>query len=137
MAQYPVGSVTHAGPRGGVVTGWSPWTCREEWEEVYSWLYSSEPTLVKRGVGRVCAWKSRGHVPMMVEMTADLCECRLHERNKQKGGAYFQVLALQYSMAITRYRNIIACLTIFCSIKTLKKTKKKASIEQAFLFFND
>ena len=97
MAHQPVRTV---GQGGGVACAW---TCREEWEEVYSWLYSSEPTLVKKGVGRVCAWKSRGHVPMMVEMTADLCECRVQERSRERGGAHFQALALQYSMAITRY----------------------------------
>lgn len=78
-----------------------PWSCREEWEEVYSWLYSSDPALVKRGVGRVSAWKARGRVPMMVEMTANLCECRVCDRETEKSA--FQVLSLQYSMAITRY----------------------------------
>lgn len=104
MAYLPVRNVSHTPTRSGkgVAGGWSPWTCGEEWEEVYSWLYSSEPGLVRRGVGRVSAWKARGHVPMMVEMTADLCECRVHERSREKGGAQFQALALQYSMAITR-----------------------------------
>lgn len=78
------------------------WTCREEWEEVYSCLYSRDPALVRKGVGRVSAWKARGQVPMVVEMTANLCECRVMD--KERGGALFEVLNLQYSMAITRYR---------------------------------
>lgn len=86
-------------PIRGVAWDFTAWICRDEWEQVYSWLYSSDPGLVRRGVGRVAAWKARCQVPMMVEMTADLCECRVQERNK---GAQFQVLALQYSMAITR-----------------------------------
>lgn len=80
-----------------------PWVCREEWEEVYSWLYSSDPALVWKGVGRVSAWKAREQVPMMVELTASLCECRVCDREKDR--STFQVLALQYSMAITRYRD--------------------------------
>lgn len=100
MSHLPVTRAKWVGSPGDVAVGWSPWTCREEWEEVYSWLYSSDPVLVRSGVGRVSAWKCRGHVPMVVEMTADLCECRVHERSKEKVGA--QALALQYSMAITR-----------------------------------
>ena len=80
---------------------WTTWICREEWEQVYSWLYSSDPSQVMRGVGRVAAWKARGDVPMMVEMTTDLCECRVQDRIEE-GGAHCQTLALQYSMAITR-----------------------------------
>ena len=79
------------------------WLCREEWEDVYSWLYSSDPVLVRKGVGRVAAWKARGPMPMVVEVTADLCECRLCDRGKDK--SVFQVLHLQYAMAISRYES--------------------------------
>jgi len=92
MSQLPVVQPGVEAPR-------SCWICREEWEDVYGWLYSSDVVLVKKGVGRTLAWKCRGWVPMMVEMTADLCECRVQERNKN---IYLQALSLQYSMAITR-----------------------------------
>lgn len=82
-----------------------PWIYKEEWEQVYSWLYSSNPKQVKRGVGRVAAWRARGETPMMVELTADLCECRVQER---KRGEHCQAPALQYSMAITRYGTILS-----------------------------
>lgn len=87
-----------------------PWLCREEWEEVYSWLYSSDPVLVRKGVGRVAAWKAREEqVPMVVEATADLCECRLWDR--EKDNSMFQVLNLQYAMAITRWVGLeLVCL---------------------------
>ncbi len=74
----------------------TPWLCREEWEEVYAMLYSSDSGDVREGLGRVAVWKRRGAVPMMVEMTSDLCQCRLHEEG---GGAYVK---LNYSMALTR-----------------------------------
>ena len=102
----PVTHVRWVRSRGGVTVGGIPWTCPEEWEELYGWLYSSDTSLVRKGVGRVSAWKARGEVPMMVEMTADLCECRVHERNRERGGAQLQALALQYSMAITRSAKI-------------------------------
>lgn len=93
-------SVSRSAESGGY-----QWLCGEEWEAVYSWLYSSDPVLIERGVGRVSAWKARGEVPMMVELTADLCGCRLRERERSGGVANFQPLQLQYSMAITRLGN--------------------------------
>ena len=79
-----------------------PWLCKEEWEAVYNWLYSSDTGQLKHGVGRVRAWGARGDVPMMVELTADLCECRLKEREKSMGVCDFQSILLHYSMVITR-----------------------------------
>ena len=90
----------------GLRKQYSPWTCREEWELVYTWLYSSRPQLIRKGVNRVAAWKSRGGVPMMVEMTANLCECRVQEK-MEGGGVHFQALILQYSIAVTRYKIVL------------------------------
>ena len=76
-----------------------PWISREEWEVVYSWLSSKHGELMKKGVGRVAAWKARGRIPMAVEMTADLIECNLMDKEER---SMFQSLNLTYSMAITR-----------------------------------
>lgn len=76
-----------------------PWMSREEWEAVYNWLYSSKVELMRKGVGRVAAWKARSHIPVAVEMTADLIECKLIEK---EGKNMFQSLKLTLSMAITR-----------------------------------
>lgn len=78
------------------------WLCGEEWEAVYNWLYSGDPGLVEQGVGRVGAWMARGVVPMMVELTADLCRCRIRERERAGGVVDYGYLILQYSMVITR-----------------------------------
>ena len=87
----------------------TPWLNAEEWEVVYGWLYSSRSALVEEGLGRVEAWKARGGVPLMVELTADLCHCRMKERDKSSdGGAEVQSLILLYCMAITRYASRIA-----------------------------
>jgi len=88
----------------------TPWLNAEEWEVVYGWLYSSRSTLVEEGLGRVEAWKARGDVPLMVELTADLCHCRMKERDKSSDGAEVQSLILLYCMAITRYACLIAHL---------------------------
>ena len=79
-----------------------PWLCSEEWETVYNWLYSSKYAMVEEGLGRVSAWRARNNVPLMVEVTADLCECRLTDRSRTGSAVQEQSLILQYSMAITR-----------------------------------
>ncbi len=81
----------------------TPWLNGEEWETVYGWLYASRSALVEEGLGRVEAWKARGGVPLMIELTADLCHCRKMEKEKSSNGTEVQSLILLYCMAITRY----------------------------------
>ena len=90
--------------RTSAVDAGQPWLCAGEWETVYNWLYSSKSALVEEGLGRVGAWRARGVVPLMVQLTADLCQCRLRERDRTD----VQPLILQYSMAITRYGGIFS-----------------------------
>ncbi len=79
-----------------------PWFNSGEWEQVYEWLYSSEPQLVERGIARVAAWKARAprKLPLVVETTADLAECMLNDRQSKTCVA--RALCLGYCMAITR-----------------------------------
>ncbi len=79
-----------------------PWFNSSEWEQVYEWLYSSDPQLVERGIARVAAWKARAprKLPLVVETTADLAECTLNERLSKMCVAHGTCLS--YSMAITR-----------------------------------
>ena len=80
-----------------------PWFSSSEWEQVYEWLYSSDPELVERGISRVAAWKARApnKLPLVVEVTSDLVECLLNERRSKTCIA--RGLLLSYSMAITRW----------------------------------
>ena len=79
-----------------------PWTCREEWEAVYLWMFSKDPALVYKAIGRVAAWKARASVPIAVELTSDLMECHLWEQEHH--GATEQAHSLMCSMAITRLK---------------------------------
>jgi len=85
-----------------------PWLCADEWEAVYNWLFSTKCVMVEEGLGRVSAWRARGLVPLMVEVTADLCECRLRDRSRTGSTLQEQSLLLQYSMAITRLQKCSA-----------------------------
>ena len=92
-------SPTGANPEEAILC---PWFNSSEWEQVYEWLYSSDPQLVKRGIARVAAWKARAprKLPLVVETTADLAECTLNERLSKMCVAHG--ICLSYSMAITR-----------------------------------
>ena len=69
----------------------SPWTSSLEWDDVFELLYSSETDNRRKGVSRVglnnyvvvservvcfgtqvAAWKARGAVPALLEVTADI-----------------------------------------------------------------
>ena len=78
------------------------WWNWDELEAVYQWLYSREPELIRRAVGRVAAWKARGSLPLMIEITADLMECQQWEGEHRHDDTTDQALSLMYSMAITR-----------------------------------
>lgn len=69
---------------------------------MYLWLFSEDPEVAERAVGRVAAWKARavGSLPAAVEMTADIVECQLSERRMKR--CIFHEVRLCYSMAITR-----------------------------------
>ena len=74
-----------------------PWLCREEWELVFSWLYSPGRQLPRLGLGRVAAWRARTEeLPLGVDLTSDLLECRL---NKGEG---CRDLCLLHCMALSR-----------------------------------
>ncbi len=92
-------SPTGANPEEAILC---PWFNSSEWEQVYEWLYSSDPQLVKQGIARVAAWKARAprKLPLVVETTADLAECTLNERLSKMCVAHG--ICLSYSMAITR-----------------------------------
>ncbi|KAJ3289662.1 rRNA-processing protein las1 [Borealophlyctis nickersoniae] len=89
-----------------------PWTNRQEWEQVYSWLYAGNDfdqlALRDLGIKRVKAWSSRGKVPHAVDATASLLEAW---RRDGCGGMYMtngvteHEIRLLYSMTFIRFVN--------------------------------
>jgi len=78
------------------------WLNREEWLQIYEYLYSDNVELKRKGLDRVLAWKSRsgGKLPLAVESTADLAlayldTCSSFTVHKQ----------LAVSMALVRFVN--------------------------------
>ncbi|RVX07735.1 hypothetical protein CK203_022001 [Vitis vinifera] len=51
-----------------------PWLNWEEWNSVRQSLFSSSQDSVDFALGRVSAWRSRGCLPVVVEVTASIIE---------------------------------------------------------------
>lgn len=87
-----------------------PWLNWEEWNSVRQSLFSSSQDSVDFALGRVSAWRSRGCLPVVVEVTASIIEI-------QQQDPFFRVnanddllhskemLAMLYCMAIMRLVN--------------------------------
>ena len=62
---------------------------------------------------QVAAWKARGVVPALLEVTADIVSCLVHEEDCAKYWDFSgHVLRLQYAMALTRcvvVSNMLLC----------------------------
>lgn len=71
-----------------------PWTQPSEWNDVKGLLYADNKCDRELGLKRVCAWMSRGRVPVSVEATAVLVESESRCR-------------LKLSMAIVRFVNLV------------------------------
>jgi hypothetical protein len=84
-----------------------PWSGSKEWDNVFEMLYSSESNLRRKGLARVAAWKTRGVIPALLEVTVDLISCSVHEEECAEGPPKFvgRVLQLMYAMALTRFVN--------------------------------
>ncbi|KAL3818366.1 hypothetical protein ACJIZ3_004271 [Penstemon smallii] len=99
-----------------------PWISWDEWKLVRDSLLSSSPNSVASALQRVTTWRSRGCIPVAVEVTASIVEI-------QQKDPYFRddlnesamqsedILAMLYCMAIMRLVNGV-----------VEKTRKKNEI---------
>ncbi|CAO2837401.1 unnamed protein product [Amaranthus hypochondriacus] len=87
-----------------------PWLNWEEWDTVRLSLFSASPDSVAKALRKVGAWRCRGHLPILVEVTASIVEIQQkdpHFRVQLSDGASDseEMLAMLYTMAIMRLVN--------------------------------
>ncbi|KAK1281409.1 hypothetical protein QJS04_geneDACA015022 [Acorus gramineus] len=51
-----------------------PWSSWDQWSSVADSLFSSSPDSIKSALARIVAWRSRGCLPMAIEVTASFIE---------------------------------------------------------------
>lgn len=56
-----------------------PWLRWEEWDSVREGLFSSSTEAVASAISRVSTWRSRGCLPVIVDVTAAILEIRLKD----------------------------------------------------------
>ncbi|PIN26272.1 Nuclear protein involved in cell morphogenesis and cell surface growth [Handroanthus impetiginosus] len=87
-----------------------PWISWDEWKFVKESLFSSSPNSVISALQRISTWRSRGCIPMAIEVTASIIEIQqkdsffgndLNESTAQSE----EMLAMLYCMAIMRLVN--------------------------------
>ncbi|XP_061372567.1 uncharacterized protein LOC133315037 isoform X2 [Gastrolobium bilobum] len=102
-----------------------PWLNWDEWIFVKDALFSNSPHSVSSALNRISAWRSRGSLPVLIEVTASIIEIHHKDpyfRPDQSNGASLseEMLALLYCMAIIRLVNCV-----------VEKTRKKELVSIA------
>ncbi|XP_060187122.1 uncharacterized protein LOC132616605 isoform X2 [Lycium barbarum] len=102
-----------------------PWISWDEWNSIRDSVFSSSPPSVAFALQRISTWRSRGCLPVAVDVTASIIEIQQKDPffRKDLGGNALQseeMLSMLYCMAIMRLVNGI-----------VEKTRKKAVISIA------
>ncbi|XP_065850946.1 uncharacterized protein [Euphorbia lathyris] len=102
-----------------------PWLNWDEWEWVGVSLFSDSPEKIASAIKRISTWRSRGCLPVVVDVTASVVEIQQKDpffRKDLSSDALHseQMLAMLYSMAILRLVNCV-----------VEKTRKKTEISIA------
>lgn len=100
-----------------------PWLNWEEWDTVRVSLFSSSHNSISSALNRVATWRSRGCLPVVVEVTASLIE--IHQKDpyfrvdvgNKTAPESEEILAMLYCIAIMRLVNGV-----------VEKTRKKTEI---------
>ncbi|WVY90689.1 hypothetical protein V8G54_036203 [Vigna mungo] len=104
-----------------------PWLNWDEWLFVKRALFSNSPHSVSSALKRISTWRSRGSLPVLIEVTASIIEIQFKDsyfRQDQLNEASLseEMLAMLYCMAIMRLVN--------CAVEKTRK-KEVASIAVA------
>ncbi|DAZ98433.1 TPA: hypothetical protein N0F65_001134 [Lagenidium giganteum] len=91
------------------LVAWIDW---REWQLVHHELFADDVGAQQHALSRIAAWRSRGHLPIAVDATAQFVELALHERLAQHHTHAVGVstrshmeLSLQYASAVVRCVN--------------------------------
>ncbi|GLT89265.1 hypothetical protein SLE2022_072540 [Rubroshorea leprosula] len=102
-----------------------PWLSWDEWEDVRKSLFSTSPDKIAFALNRISTWRSRGCLPVVIDVTASIIEIQQKDPffrgEGQKDDLYSeQMLAMLYCMAILRLVNCV-----------VEKTRKQREISIA------
>ncbi|OAY74823.1 Ribosomal biogenesis protein LAS1L [Ananas comosus] len=100
------------GSEGELSSGYKlvPWSSWDQWDFVREHLFSPSPDSVAAALRRISAWRSRGSLPIPIDVTAAFVEAQQKDPFFRKGPeddalTSEEMLASLYSMAIMRLVN--------------------------------
>ncbi|KAL8189209.1 hypothetical protein R6Q57_028775 [Mikania cordata] len=99
-----------------------PWISWDDWSLVSEYLFSSSPDSIDLALRRISAWRGRGCVPVIIEVTASIVETQQKDSYFRDGLSESDLLAedmltLLYCMSVMRLVNGI-----------VEKTRKKNEV---------
>ncbi|KAH8520000.1 hypothetical protein H0E87_001451 [Populus deltoides] len=102
-----------------------PWFNWNEWECVRDCLFSESPENILSAINRISTWRSRGCLPVVIDVTASIIEVQqkdpLYRKDLPDDAIHSeQMLAMLYCMAILRLVNCV-----------VEKTRKKTEVSIA------
>ncbi|GAB4855965.1 hypothetical protein Ancab_024604 [Ancistrocladus abbreviatus] len=102
-----------------------PWLNWDEWDSVRVSLFSSSADSIASALRRISAWRSRGCLPVVIEVTASVIEIQqkdpyFREDLSNGGSESEEMLGMLYSMSIMRLVNCV-----------IEKTRKKTVVSIA------
>ncbi|KAK9999344.1 hypothetical protein SO802_018947 [Lithocarpus litseifolius] len=114
-----------------------PWLSWDEWLFVKDCLFSNSPDSVATAFRRILAWRSRGCLPVAIEVTASIIEIQQkdpHFRENQSNGAYdnFRVDQTSYVLLSEDMLAMLYCMAIIRLVNgVVEKTRKKTEVSLA------
>ncbi|KAF7121092.1 hypothetical protein RHSIM_Rhsim13G0207600 [Rhododendron simsii] len=99
-----------------------PWLSWDEWDSVRDSLFSSSPPSVSSALRRISTWRSRGCLPVVIEVTASILEIQqkdpfFRDDLGDDASDSEEMLSMMYCMAIVRLVNGV-----------VEKTRKKTEV---------
>ncbi|KAK4607453.1 hypothetical protein RGQ29_001335 [Quercus rubra] len=114
-----------------------PWLSWDEWLFVKDSLFSNSPDSVATAFRRISAWRSRGCLPVAIEVTASIIEIQQkdpHFRENQSNGASdnFRVDQTSYVPLSEDMLAMLYCMAIIRLVNgVVEKTRKKTEVSLA------
>lgn len=99
-----------------------PWINWDDWNFVRESLFSSSPSSINFGFERISAWRSRGCLPVLIEVTASIVEI-------QQKDSYFRKGLSESDLLAEDMLTMLYCMTIMRLVNGIvEKTRKKNEV---------
>lgn len=99
-----------------------PWISWDDWSFVRESLFSSSPASIDLALRRISAWRSRGCLPVIIEVTASIVEI-------QQKDSYFRKDLSESDLLADDMLTMLYCMTIIRLVNGIvEKTRKKNEV---------